>query len=97
VKNLLQKAVKLAPQSAEAHYQLGQMAMRQGRLKDAEGELLLSLQSEPDQSKAHYALSVVYRRMGRTDEATKQFAIYESLQTPQERGTPPVTTSVEKP
>ena len=96
-KNLLHKAVKLAPQSAEAHYQLGQMAMRQGRLKDAEGELLLSLQSDPDQSKAHYALSVVYRRMGRTDEATKQFAIYESLQTPQERGTPPVTTSVEKP
>src|SRR6266576_3336536 len=61
--NLLEKAVKLAPQSAEAHYQMGQLALRQGRLKDAEAELLQSLLFDPDQSKAHFALSTVYRRM----------------------------------
>jgi len=31
--SLLQKAVKLTPQSAEGHYLLGQLAMQQSRLK----------------------------------------------------------------
>lgn len=95
--NLLQKAVKLAPQSAEAHYQLGQLALQQSRLKDAEGEFSLSLQSEPDRSKAHFALSVVYRRMGRTDDATRQFAIYQDLKRAEESGTSAAMTAAEKP
>ena len=85
--NLLQKAVKLAPQSAEAHYQLGQLALQQSRLKDAEAEFSHSLQSDPDRSKVHFALSVVYRRMGRTEDATTQFAIYQDLKRTEESGT----------
>ena len=96
-KNLLQKAVKLAPQSAEAHYQLGQLALQQNRLKDAEAEFSLSLQSDPHRSKAHFALSVVYRRMGRTDDATRQFAIYQDLKRAEESGTSAAMTAAEKP
>jgi tetratricopeptide (TPR) repeat protein len=84
---LLQKAVRLAPQSAEAHYQLGQLAMQQTRLKDAEAEFLLSLQSDPDRSKAHFALSSVYRRMGRATDATREFGIYQDLKHAEEGGT----------
>jgi tetratricopeptide (TPR) repeat protein len=84
--SLLQKAVKLAPQSAEAHYQLGQLAMQQSRLKDAEAEFSLSLQSDPDRSKTHFALSVLYRRMGRTENATKEFALYQNLKHAEEGG-----------
>jgi len=82
--SLLEKAVKLAPQSAEAHYQLGQLALQQNRLHDAERELLISLQLEPNQSKAHFALSVLYRRMKRADDATKQFAMYQDLKEKEE-------------
>jgi tetratricopeptide (TPR) repeat protein len=85
--SLLQKAVKLAPQSAEAHYQLAQLAMQQSRLKDAEAEFSLSLQSDPDRSKTHFALSVLYRRMGRTEDATKEFAVYQDLKHAEEGGT----------
>ena len=85
--SLLQRALKLAPQSAEAHYELGQLALQQSRLKDAEAELSRSLQSDPDRSKTHFALSVVYRRMGRTDNATKEFAIYQNLKQTEEGGT----------
>jgi cytochrome c-type biogenesis protein CcmH/NrfG len=82
-KSLLDKAVKLAPRSAEAHYQLGQLALQQNRLPDAERELLISVQLE-NQSKAHFALSTLYRRMKRADDAAKEFATYQGLKEKEE-------------
>lgn len=81
---LLEHAVKLAPQSAEAHYQLGQLALQQSQLNNAEKELLIASQLEPNQSKSHFALSVLYRRMKRADDAAKQFAIYQDLKRAEE-------------
>jgi tetratricopeptide (TPR) repeat protein len=95
--NLLENAVKLDPQSSEAHYQLGQLALQQGRLHDAEKELLISLQLEPNQSKAHFALSVLYRRMKRTDDATKQFAIYQESKEAEEGAKRKTLAGGEKP
>lgn len=85
--SLLEKAIKLSPHSAEGRYQLGQLALRQGRMADAESEFLASLESEPNRSKTHYALSLVYRRMGHSEEAEKQFAIYQQLKQKEEPGT----------
>jgi tetratricopeptide (TPR) repeat protein len=94
---LLQKAVELAPRSAEAHYQLGQLALQQNRLKDAEAEFSLSLQSEHDWSKTHFALAAVYRRMGRPEDATKEFVLYQSLKQSEESGITTAMTPVGKP
>lgn len=82
--NLLQKAAKLAPRSAEVHYQLGQLALQEAHLQNAEKELLLSVKLEPNQSKAHFALASLYRRMKRTDDAATQFAIYQELKDKEE-------------
>jgi Flp pilus assembly protein TadD len=95
--SLLKKAVTLMPRSAEGHYLLGQLAMQQSRLKDAETELSLSVRSDPDRSRAHFALSVVYRRMGRTDDATKEFALYQNLKQAEESGMTTGMTAAEKP
>lgn len=95
--SLLQKAVKLAPRSAEAHYQLGQLALQQSRLNDAEAELSRSLESEPDWSKTHFALSVVYRRMGKIKDATREFAIYQDIKQAEESGTTTAMTPAGKP
>ena len=67
------------PGSAEAHYQLGQLALQQQHWKDAESEFLLSARSAPDRSKTHFALAQLYRRLRRTDDADKQFSLYQSL------------------
>ena len=94
---LLENAVKLAPQSAEAHYQLGQLALQQSRLNDAERELLSALQLEPNQSKSHFALSVLYRRMKRSDDAAKQFAMYQELKRAEEDAKATAVAAGEKP
>jgi len=78
-KDLLQKALTLAPQSAQAHYLLGQIALQEGKLQEAEQDLLRSVESDPDRSKTHFALSRVYRRMERTDQAAKEFSIFQKL------------------
>jgi len=85
-RDLLEKALKLAPQSAQAHYLFGQIALQEGHLKEAEEDLLRSLSSDPDRSKTHFALSRVYRRMGRADQAEKEFALYEKSKQAEESG-----------
>jgi tetratricopeptide (TPR) repeat protein len=96
-KDLLAKALKLNPQSAQAHYLLGQIALQEGQLKDAEEELLRSLTLDPDRSKTHFALSRVYRRMERTDQAAKEFELYQKLKEREESGstTPVVATETQ--
>jgi Flp pilus assembly protein TadD len=91
--SLLKQAVALDPGSAEAHYQLGQLALQQGRLSSAESELSTSLRSGPDRSKVHFALSVVYRRMGQPEQAAKQFAIYQQLKVLEDGGSKPAPAS----
>jgi uncharacterized protein HemY len=95
-KTLLQKAVALDPESAEAHYQLGQLALQGQRWKDAEAEFLLSARYAPDRSKTHFALSQLYRRTGQNEEADQQFEIYQSLKS-QESGVAAVSSPAGKP
>lgn len=87
VESLLRQAVKLDPNSPDAHYQLGQVALRQGKLEEAKSEFLSSLEADPDRSTTHFALSLVYRRMGQAPDAAKQFAIYEQLKQTEEHAT----------
>lgn len=96
VKSLLQQAVKLDSHSPDAHYQLGQLALRQGQLSEAKTEFLASLQGDPNRSNTHFALSLAYRRMGQTDDAAKHFAIYGRLKQAEERESS-VTEGVNKP
>jgi len=86
--SLLRQAIKLTPQSAEARYLLGQLALQEGRLKEALDELTRSVQSDPDRSKPHFALSGVYRRMGRAEDAAKEFALYQKLKQYEENAAP---------
>jgi len=86
--SLLRQAIKLTPQSAEARYLLGQLALQDGRLQEALAELTQSVHSDPDRSKPHFALSGVYRRLGRTDDAAKEFSLYQKLKQDEENTAP---------
>ena len=79
IKSLLLQAVKLDSHSPDAHYQLGQLALREGQLGEAKDEFLASLQMVPNRSNTHFALSLAYRRLGQTEDAAREFDIYEKL------------------
>jgi tetratricopeptide (TPR) repeat protein len=94
--SLLRQAIRLTPESAEARYLLGQLALQQGRLQDALDELTRSVRSDPDRSKPHFALSGLYRRMGRAEDAAKEFALYQKLKRAEEN-VPPSTMGLRTP
>jgi Flp pilus assembly protein TadD len=95
--SLLKEATQLTPHSAEAHYQLGQLALQRGKLTEAEKEFRRSIASDAGKSKAYFALSVVYRRLGRAEDATTQFRIYQSLKRREENQSAVAASPAEKP
>lgn len=86
--SLLRQAIKLTPQSAEAHYLLGQLALQEGRWQEALDELMRSVELDPDRSRSHFALAGLYRRMGRADDAAKEFSLYQKLKQYEENVAP---------
>ena len=85
-RDLLEKALKLAPQTAQAYYLLGQIALQQEQLQEAEEDFLRSLSFDPDRSKTHFALSRVYRRTGHAEQAAKEFELYQKLKQAEDSG-----------
>ena len=77
--SLLQTAMRLDGSQADPHYQLGKLALRQGKIQEALQELETAARLDPNNSRPHYALVSAYRRLGRRGEAEKELAIYKSL------------------
>jgi tetratricopeptide (TPR) repeat protein len=76
---LLQAAAKHDPMMAEAQSQLGELALRQGRVAVAVTHLENSVKLSPDNARAHFALARGYRRAGRMEEAARETSLYEKL------------------
>jgi tetratricopeptide (TPR) repeat protein len=76
---LLHKAVVIDPSSAEAHYQLGNLALEGGKPKEAFDELQKAAQLEPDASKIHFALARACRRLGQKEAAAREMAEFQKL------------------
>lgn len=82
---LLRMAVALDASLAEPHYQLGKLALRQDRNREALEELETAVKLDPKSSKNHYALAQVYRRLGRAQDAARQVQLFQSLKSKEER------------
>jgi tetratricopeptide (TPR) repeat protein len=67
------KAVKLDPQFAEAHNNLGSLYRFQGKLQEAVDECVLAVRLKPDLLAAHKNLAELYERLGRKDEAIEAY------------------------
>jgi tetratricopeptide (TPR) repeat protein len=76
---LLRSALVLDPSLPEAHYQLGNLALKKGLITEAQRHLEQAVKLDAHNGQAHFALSRVYRRLGRQEEAARELERYESL------------------
>jgi len=76
-----ERAVELAPDSAEAHDVLGWAYALSGRLLDAETELREALRLNPDLVSAHYHLGSVYAQLGQSVIARQYYTRVLDLDT----------------
>jgi Flp pilus assembly protein TadD len=72
------KTIQTAPESARAHTNVGEIALRKGRFQQAYQEFSEALQIKPNDAVNHDNLGVVLLRHGQLDEAEQHFR--ESLQ-----------------
>lgn len=76
---LLQKALALKEDDAEAHYLIGVLLERKGELGDAVAHLERSIALNPKDPAPHYRLARVYARLGRTGDSERERALHEKL------------------
>jgi tetratricopeptide (TPR) repeat protein len=67
-----QKAVELAPNSAEAHYVLGRSFLDSGKFEDAMKELQTAVEINPGSPEAHFNLAKAYAKLGRPEDAQRE-------------------------
>ena len=69
----VEKAVKLAPNDAARHYNLGIVLQELGRLDEAEASHNRAIALKPEYAKAHNNLGIVLQELGRLDEAEASY------------------------
>lgn len=81
---LLQTALKLKPSLPEAHYLLGDLALRRGNPEEALVHLEQAVKLDPEGTKIHFALFRTYRRLGRKEDAAREEEAFQKLKAKEE-------------
>jgi tetratricopeptide (TPR) repeat protein len=81
---LLNTAVAIDGSLSEPHYQLGNLALRQGNVDQALKHLEIAEKLNPQDSKIHYALARAYRRLGLERKTAEELEAYEKLKPKEE-------------
>jgi tetratricopeptide (TPR) repeat protein len=76
---MLRSALALDHSLPAAHYELGKLALNQGRLLEAVEHLEKTVKLDPQNIQAHFVLARAYRRAGRQDKAAQEMDLYEKL------------------
>ncbi len=69
----MQKSVQLAPQDANAHYNLGNTLKELGRVDEAQASYTQTIALKPDFAQAHNNLGITLQELGRLDEAEASY------------------------
>jgi tetratricopeptide (TPR) repeat protein len=85
---LLEKAIALKPDDAEAHSLYGSLFERQLEFPRAAAELEKSIALNPREPAPHFHLSRVYERLGRKEDAARERELHQKLTEAQEARVP---------
>jgi tetratricopeptide (TPR) repeat protein len=86
---LLEKALAIREDSAEAHYLIGTLLERKREFATAAQQLERSIQLNANDSAVHFRLARVYDRMGRREDAERERALHEKLSEAEGSAPPP--------
>jgi tetratricopeptide (TPR) repeat protein len=78
-RQLLREALVLDPSLADAHFQLGNLALRQDQIAEAEKHFEEVIKLDANNAPGHFALARVYRRLGRQEDAARETKRYQEL------------------
>ena len=76
---LLNEAVALRSDYADAHYQLGKIYIEKGETEKAIAQLEIAANSDAKKDYIHYQLSIAYRKAGKKDDAARELKLYQEL------------------
>ncbi|MGB8323574.1 MAG: tetratricopeptide repeat protein [Candidatus Acidiferrum sp.] len=74
-----QRAVQLAPNSAEAHYVLGRSFLESGKYQEASQELQTAAHLNPGSPEVHFNLAKAYAKLNRREDAERERATFARL------------------
>ncbi|HLV88656.1 MAG TPA: tetratricopeptide repeat protein [Candidatus Sulfotelmatobacter sp.] len=80
IESLLNRAVRLDPNLAEAYLQLGILHSEERKLSNATSEFQQAVKLSPKLEEAHYRLVQVYRETGQSDRAKAELQVYQQLE-----------------
>jgi tetratricopeptide (TPR) repeat protein len=72
----LRSAIRLDPNLAPAHFQLGNILESNRRTKDAIEQFQAAARLDPGYAEPHYALARIYRQLGDTDDSKQELKSY---------------------
>jgi tetratricopeptide (TPR) repeat protein len=78
-KQFLRAALVIDPSLSNGHYQLGNLALKDRRLRDVQSHPEEAVRLNPSNSQMHFALARLYRRLGRRQDADREMELYERL------------------
>ncbi len=76
---MLRSAIAIDRSLPQAHYELGDLELNEGRVTEACRQLEQAVKLAPQSSRAHFALARSYRRLKRIEEAAREMDLYQKL------------------
>jgi Tfp pilus assembly protein PilF len=76
---LLHSAVGHDNKLPDAHYELGELALRRGEASAALMHLETAAKLDPSSAKTHFALSRAYRSLGRKEDGAREAVLFDKL------------------
>lgn len=85
-REVLRKAIALAPDLADAYVQLAAIALEEGRTEESRNLLRRAMEMDPRAPEPHYRLANLYQRLGLRSEAAAEAALFTKLKAAQTAG-----------
>ena len=94
IETLLQRAIQLDPNLADAHFQLAALCAGRGNYDCAVRDYEAAVRLSPDQTEAHYRLAMACKQAGKEDLATAELESFKRIRARQKAGGGSSETSI---